>query len=70
MITTPLLPFPGQRVGSVCGPGEFPEDDAGVVLCRSADRWRTHALVLMDDGRTDTCHGLNTGPGIGWHVVR
>lgn len=29
----------------------------------------SHALVLMDDGTTRTCHGMNRGPGIGWHAI-
>lgn len=63
------LPIPGQRIGSVCGPGEFPADNAGTVICQIEDRWGTHALVMMDSGRVDTCHGLKDGPGIGWHPV-
>lgn len=68
-ILKPLIPEAGQRVGTVCGPGEFAKDRAGTVLCQVTDRWGTHALVLMDDGTTRTCHGLNRGPGIGWHLV-
>jgi hypothetical protein len=67
--TTHTLPAPASRVGVVCGPGEFPEDHAGVVLCHVTDRWGSHAVVLMDTGETRTCHGLNRGPGIGWHQV-
>lgn len=65
---TATLPAAGQRVGRVCGPGEFPSDDAGVVLAQITDRWGTHSLVLMDSGKTETCHGL-TGRGIGWYVL-
>ena len=69
MITAPQLPAPGARVGTICGPGQFARDNAGTVLCHVTDRWGTHALVLMDSGRTQTCHGLNGGPGIGWHLL-
>jgi hypothetical protein len=64
------IPTPGQRVGSVCGPGEFAADNSGIVICQITDRWGTHAIVLMDSGRIDTCHGLKDGPGIGWHPVK
>lgn len=64
------LPAPGQRIGSVCGPGEFPARNAGTVICHIEDRWGIHALVMMDSGRVDTCHGLKDGPGIGWHAVK
>lgn len=62
------LPAAGQRVGTVCGPCEFPRDNAGTVLCIIEDRWGRHALVLMDSGETKTCHGL-TDRGIGWYVL-
>lgn len=67
-ITPQLLPAPGARVGSVDGPGRFPKDNAGTVLCHVSDRWGTHALVLMDAGATNTVHGL-TDVGIGWHLI-
>lgn len=63
------LPAPGARVGTVCGPGEFPEDNPGTVLCHHTDRWGTYALVLMDSGSTDHCHGL-TEVGIGWYLLK
>lgn len=63
------LPHPGQRVGVVDGPGQWPYGIPGTVLCHVTDRWGTHALVLMDTGKTIPCHGLNTGPGIGWHLI-
>lgn len=68
-ITTQTIPEAGQRIGRVCGPCQFPEDNAGIVLTQVTDRWGTHALVLMDDGTTETCHGLNSGLGIGWHLL-
>lgn len=67
-LTAPVLPQPGARVGSVDGPGRFPRDRAGTVLCHVTDRWGTYALVLMDDGTTSTCHGL-TAVGIGFHLI-
>lgn len=68
-ITNRTLPLPGQRVGVECGPGEFARDNAGTVICHVTDRWGTHALVMMDTGKTNTCHGLNERPGIGWHAL-
>lgn len=68
-ITKIQLPEPGQRIGVVCGPGEFAKNNAGTVMCHITDRWGTHALVMMDSGKTKTCHGMNAGPGIGWHAV-
>jgi hypothetical protein len=66
---TLTLPPVGQRIGRVTGPGEFPRDDAGIVLAHVSDRWGSYAIVLMDDGTTQRCHSLNTGPGIGWHAL-
>lgn len=68
-IQPPVLPEPGSRVGVVCGPGEFASDNAGIVLCHVASQWLGWAVVLMDSGRIEHCHGLNRGPGIGWHAV-
>ena len=67
--STIKLPAVGSRVGTECGPGEFARDHAGTVLRHVTDRWGTHAVVQMDDGSEQTCHGLNSGPGIGWHQV-
>jgi len=67
--SSPTIPAAGQRVGVVDGPGQFAEHNAGTVLCQIEDRWGTHALVLMDTGKTATCEGLNHGPGIGWHLL-
>lgn len=69
VLVRPELPEPGARVGTVCGPGEFPRDTAGIVLCHVTDTWGTHAVVMMDSGKTERCHGMNRGPGIGWHYV-
>lgn len=64
-----VLPKAGDRIGRVCGPGQFPEDDAGVVLSVVSDKWGDYAMVLLDSGQVVSCHGLNSGPGIGWHKV-
>lgn len=61
------IPPAGSRIGRVCGPGESPRDAAGTVLCQVETRFGTYSLVLMDDGTTTSCHGMNIGPGIGWH---
>lgn len=65
---TKNLPLPGQRVGRVCGPGEFPRDDAGVVLAIVDSKWGSYALVLLDSGKTETLHSTTT-VGIGWYVL-
>jgi hypothetical protein len=65
-ITALDIPTIGERVGAVSGPGEWPKDNAGVVTEVVESRWGRHAVVQMDDGRTDTCHGLTT-VGIGWY---
>ena len=67
-MTTQTLPLPATRVGTVSGPGEFPKDDAGTVICHITDRWGTHALVLLDTGTIEYCHGLTT-VGIGWYAL-
>lgn len=67
-ITPQLLPAPGARVGVVCGPGEFPKDCAGTILCHVTDRWGTHAVALMDAGGTRTVQGL-TSVGIGVYLI-
>lgn len=63
------LPLSGQRVGVVDGPGQSPARNAGAVICHVVDRWGTHALIMMDSGKTKTCHSLMFGPGIGFHVL-
>ena len=63
------LPPVGSRVSSVCGPGERPGDTPGTVTEIVTDRWGTHAVVQMDDGRTETCHSLTT-VGIGWYQLQ
>ena len=68
VFTAPVLPEPGTRIGIVCGPGEFPKDHAGTVLCHVTDRWGTHAVCLMDKGPVHYCHGL-TDVGIGTYQL-
>ena len=68
-VQAPTLPAAGQRVGRVTDPGEFPRDHAGTVLTHVTDRWGSYALVLMDTGKTERCHSINRGPGIGWHAL-
>lgn len=69
MIRAIEVPEAGKRIGVVCGPGEFPKDNAGSVIAQITDRWGTHALVMMDSGAITRCQGMNDGPGIGWHYV-
>lgn len=64
-MNTPKIPAVGSRIYAVDGPGDFRA--YGTVTAVVTDRWGTHAEVQMDDGETKTCHGLNNGPGIGWH---
>lgn len=64
-----LIPSPGQRIGRVSGPAGLAIDEMGIVLCHVTNRLGTYALVLMDTGKTRTCHGLNRAPGMGWHAV-
>lgn len=66
--TVPKLPAPGQRVGAIDGPGVSASTRAGVVLTQMTGKWGAYALVLMDAGNVETCHGL-TDQGIGWHVL-
>lgn len=67
-ITANTLPAPATRVGTVCGPCQSAKDNAGTVLCQVTDRWGTHAVVLMDSGKIEHCHGLTT-VGIGWYAL-
>lgn len=64
-----LIPEPGQRIGRVSPHGAAAAEDQGIVLCLIMTKLGTHALVLMDSGKTATCHGLNRAPGIGWHAL-
>lgn len=67
-INANILPAAASRVGTVCGPCQSPKDNAGTVLCHITNRWGSHAVVLMDDGHVETCHGL-TDRGIGWYAL-
>lgn len=64
------FPMVGDRVGSVCGPGEFPKDNAGTVVRVYADRWYdNNADIVYDDGRTDSWVGAYCSVGIGVHLI-
>lgn len=67
-ISSITLPAAATRVGTVCGPCQSPKDNAGTVLCQVTDRWGTHAVVMMDNGKIEKCHGL-TDRGIGWYAL-
>lgn len=75
-ILAPVLPAPGDVLVAVHGPGESAmrrhadPKRIGTCLTLITDNWGAHALVLMRDGTTKTCHGLNRGPGIGWHLAQ
>jgi hypothetical protein len=68
-IQTPDIPAIGERVHTVDGFGDYRHEPSmrGMVTGVITDRWGTHAQVMMDDGAFRTCHGINHGPGIGWH---
>jgi NAD(P)H-hydrate repair Nnr-like enzyme with NAD(P)H-hydrate epimerase domain len=67
-ITSVRAPAVGQRIGVVCGPGEFAGDAAGIVIAHNVTKWGTSALVLMDDGSTRWAEQLTT-VGIGWRAL-
>ena len=67
-VTAPTLPAPASRIGIVCGPGQWPKDNAGTVLCHVENRWGKHAVCMMDSGKIHHCHGL-TKVGIGTHQL-
>lgn len=69
MHTTIQLPEAGQRIGVVCGPGEFAKDNSGTVISNIENEWGNYVLVMMDSGEVKRCNGLNSRPGIGWHAV-
>lgn len=59
---------PGDRVGFVCGPGEFPTDTTGRVYGRISDRWGKRLRVKMDDSTFRTVHAF-TRVGIGAYYL-
>lgn len=64
------LPQVGDRIGIVCGPGEFPLDQMGTVTRVYADRWHdNNAEILMDDGSTRSTVGAYTQEGIGTYFL-
>lgn len=68
-ITAEHLPPVGARIGSECGPGEFAAHNGGTVTEHVNSRFGTYAVVKMDDGGEETCHGMRDAPGIGWHYI-
>ena len=70
MITSKHLPEVGQRIGAVSGPGQFPEDNQGIVLAVVPSNFGDSVLVLMDNGDTEYCSGLRAEPGIGWFLIK
>jgi hypothetical protein len=64
-------PKPGDRVGCVCGPSEFPRDDQGIVIATYDSPWYSDvAVVLMDSGRIMEIVGAYTKVGIGWYLLK
>jgi len=63
------LPVPGWRIGTVHETGGAPERNSGIVICHVEDDVGNFALVLMDHGHVETCHGLGFGMGVGWRAV-
>lgn len=64
-------PVPGDRVGFVCGPGEYAADNAGIVLAVYANRWsQNNAVILMDDGSVQESSSQLTSVGIGMRLVQ
>lgn len=64
-----VLPLAGARIGHVSGPCDFPRDNEGIVMTIIEGKDEIYALVLMDDGTTKRCYGINSRPGIGWHCI-
>lgn len=65
------LPQAGDRVGFVCGPGQFPRDNAGTVTRVYSNRWyANNAEVQMDNGSVEHIVGAYTTVGIGAHLIR
>jgi hypothetical protein len=69
MTRSQQLPKIGQRIGAVSGPGQFPEDNAGIAISLIPSTFGDSVLVLMDNGETEYCSGLRAEPGIGWHAL-
>jgi hypothetical protein len=58
----------GDRVGFVCGPGEFPTDTTGRVYRQFTDQWGKHLRVKMDDSSFRTVESF-TDIGIGAYYL-
>lgn len=64
-------PIPGDRIGIVCGPGEFPKDRQGTVISTYSSRfYQDIGLILMDDGTTKDLVGQYTERGIGVYLLK
>lgn len=65
------FPIPGDRVGFVCGPGENPGDNSGIVLAIYSSRfYDNNAVILMDDGRFKYSVGQFNLVGIGMYLIQ
>lgn len=65
------MPQVGDRVGFVCGPGQWPQDRPGTVTKVYSDRWHANnADVELDDGTTEHFMGPYTTVGIGTYLIR
>lgn len=63
-------PVPGDRIGIVCGPGEFPRDCKGTVIATYSNRfYKDIGVILMDDGTTKELVGQYTKVGIGVYLL-
>lgn len=58
----------GDRVGFVCGPGEFPTDTTGRVYGRISNDWGRHLRVKMDDSTFRSVYAF-TNVGIGSYYL-
>ena len=58
----------GDRVGFVCGPGEFPTNTTGRVDGRITDKWGQHLRIKMDDSTIRTIESF-TNVGIGAYYL-
>jgi hypothetical protein len=61
----------GQRVGAVCGPGEFPQSGfcrEGKVTEKLRSGWGNFCLIVFDGGGSDRMYGI-TKKGIGFYLL-
>ena len=55
----------GKRIKAADG---FTVREGKVYGRIKTERWGSALRIKFDDYTFDTCYGLNTGPGIGWHL--